>query len=138
MDDTSRDSGWTFGRFLTRVVPAWVFIGLVFVLGSLASTPEPSFSLGIPWDKVAHFGVFLLLYPLALRAERFVHPDRGRAWLLVGTLFWVSAVGALLELYQVALPHRSAELADWVADTLGAAFAAGCVAVFSAWRHRRG
>jgi len=92
----------------------------------------------IPWDKIGHFAIFAALYPFALRAERFVHPRR--VWMNSGirALIRVIALGGLLEIYQAALPHRSAELADWAADSLGALFGAVVVLGVGAWwRGRR-
>lgn len=75
------------------------------------------------FDKVAHFFVFGLLATLVAR-NGFV-PRFG--WLAV---LLVSAFGASDEWHQSHTPGRSAEVADWVADTLGAAMA---VTVYARW-----
>lgn len=124
-----------FERFASNVFPSWGFVLLIFVAGSLRFVPYPPVDIAIPWDKVFHFVGFAALYPVALRAERFVYPRR--AWLSSGvrTLVRVIAIGGLLEIYQAALPHRSAELIDWAADSLGALF--GALVVFGAVELRR-
>lgn len=127
-----------FEQFASNVLPAWGFVLLVFVAGSLRFVPYPPVEVPIPWDKISHFVGFAALYPLALRAERFVHPRR--AWLNSGlrSLIRVIALGGLLEIYQAALPHRAAQLGDWAADSLGAAFGAlvvlGAIALRRRWR----
>ncbi len=124
-----------FENFASNVFPAWGFVLLVFVAGSLRFVPYPPVEFLIPWDKVSHFVAFAALFPLALRAERFVHPSR--KWLNSGvrSLVRVIALGGLLEIYQAALPHRAAELGDWVADSLGAIF--GAIVVLGAIELRR-
>ncbi|MBA3850203.1 MAG: hypothetical protein C0502_09455 [Opitutus sp.] len=80
-----------------------------------------------PWfpgaDKGVHFLVFGLLATLVVRngfAPRQV-------WVAV---LAVSVFGATDEWHQSFTPGRSVEVADWVADTLGAAVA---VAAYAAW-----
>lgn len=66
-------------------------------------------------DKVIHFSVFGLIATDVARAL-----GRRRGWwaILIVSLFGISD-----ELRQSLTPGRSVEVADWVADTLGAAFA---------------
>lgn len=45
-----------------------------------------------------------------------------------------SLYGAVDELHQATVPGRSADVADWVADTLGAAFA---VTLAVLWQRQR-
>ena len=63
-----------------------------------------------PWDKLYHasnFGVLAaLLYPVA-----------GRAWLAV---LLASLYGVSDEAHQAFVPGRSADVGDWLADTVGA------------------
>jgi len=81
----------------------------------------PSVGLpGLPFDKLAHFGVFGLLATAIVRLE-----PAGR-WPLLGA-WWgvviVSVFGGTDEWLQSLTPMRSMEFGDWVADTLGAAVA---------------
>ncbi len=67
------------------------------------------------FDKVVHFSVYGLLGTLVLRAlggQRW-------GWAIVA----VSLFGVSDEIHQHFTPGRSTELADWVADTLGATVA---------------
>jgi VanZ family protein len=79
-------------------------------------------------DKVVHFLIYGLLATLTVR----IRPGRGFAILavLAASLFGVSD-----EWHQSFTPGRSVELADWAADTSGAALA---VFLYVRWsRYRR-
>ncbi len=67
----------------------------------------------VDFDKVAHFSLFGLLASLVVRTG---FPPR-RAWVAVAV---VSLFGLTDEWHQSFTPGRSVEVADWVADTLGA------------------
>lgn len=109
------------GGFIKNVVPALVWTVALFFGGGGPPPPEgPGELIGIPSDKLLHAVAFLVLAVLSARAVRYELPNRARAW-LVGLAVVVSvAVGVLLEVYQLALPDRSAEVADAVADSIGA------------------
>lgn len=74
-------------------------------------------------DKIAHFFVYGLLATLLCRLG---NGWRGAAWALLA----VSAFGATDEWHQSFVPGRSSEVADWVADTVGAALA---VSLYAGW-----
>ena len=78
-------------------------------------------------DKVAHFALFGLLATLVVRSG---FPPR-RAWVAV---LLVSAFGLTDEWHQSFTPGRMVEVADWVADTLGAITA---VALYVRWPRYR-
>ncbi len=124
----SREVPKTQGGFWLQVAPALLYAALVFY-GGTVDLPQPRFeSGGVPLDKVAHFGAFALMQLLWWRAIGYELPGfnpRTRAWLgaLLATL-----LGGTLELYQSALPHRSADLLDFAADAFGAVLAALLVA----------
>ena len=80
------------------------------------------------FDKVAHFFVYGLLATLVARNL----PVSRRVWLAI---LLVSLFGASDEWHQSFTPGRSATVADWVADTLGAALAA---AAYAGWAGYRG
>ena len=111
----------SFRGLLLHVGPAALYVALVFWGGSLATGELPRIAYS---DKVLHLIGFAVMQPLMFRALRYLRPGSG-----LGTQIWVGAllasgVGAALEVYQMALVYRSAELLDWVADTVGAALAA--------------
>jgi VanZ family protein len=106
---------------------AWpVALALVIVLAS--SRPRlaaPGIEYG---DKYGHFAVYGLLATLICRLGS---GWRAAAWALVAaSLFGVSD-----EWHQSFVPGRSTEVADWVADTCGAALAVG---LYTAWHAYRG
>ena len=92
---------------------------VVFFASGRSSVASPGW-IGI--DKVAHFAVFGLLGILVARTQ----PPR-RWWL--GILI-ASAYGGADEWRQSFTPGRFVEVADWVADTLGALVG---VAVYARW-----
>ena len=78
-------------------------------------------------DKVIHFAVFGLLATLVCRL--------GRGWQAAAwSLLAVSAFGATDEWHQSFVPGRSSEVADWIADTAGAALA---VILYTGWMRYR-
>jgi VanZ family protein len=112
-------------------LPALLYIGLVFVGGSLPTQPKIGLAHS---DKALHLVVFGGLALVLFRAIR-----HERREMRLGQQLWMAAlgaslVGALLEVYQLALPYRSGEVLDWVSDTIGAALAALGVAILA--RHR--
>lgn len=109
-------------------VPRWVWpvalaIGITTASGQ-SSMPAPEI---INFDKLAHFLVFGLLATLVARVERVsTWPILGMGWAVV----LVSAFGGVDEWHQGHTPGRYVEVADWVADTLGAALA---VTLYARW-----
>lgn len=89
---------------------------------------------GIPHlDKIVHFSVYGLLATLVVRNGGTSAKDsnwRAALWALA----LVSAFGASDEWHQSFVPGRSVELADWLADTLGAALAVGLYAGVARYR----
>jgi len=89
----------------------------------------------VPWiapdivniDKVVHFSIFGLLATLVARAG--FNGQRGWWAVLIVSLF-----GMTDEWHQSFTPGRAVEIADWVADTLGAITAVG---LYIYWRWYR-
>lgn len=69
-------------------------------------------------DKVAHFGMYGLIGWFAGRGWRAVSVA-GRRWALASVVL-IAGMGAADEYRQSLVPGRSAEVADWLADALGA------------------
>jgi VanZ family protein len=111
------------GGFIVHVLPALLWTLAIFIGGSVGAS-APELPIGVPFDKVQHLLAFFGLQFLCFRALRYQLPERSR-----GALLWIAAlvsllVGIALELWQLGLPNRSAEVADAVADGIGAAAAA--------------
>lgn len=107
------------GAALTEVGPAVLYVVAIFVGGSL-SGGETYVPLT---DKQLHAIAFGAMVPLLVRAVGFVRPAFSLPVRLVVSAGLSSALGALLEIWQAILPHRDADVFDWVADTIGAVVA---------------
>jgi VanZ family protein len=104
--------------FWVQVAPALAYAALIFVGGTIAM-PELPVGPPMPSDKLMHFAVFGGLQILMFRAVRWGRSQAGPATQNVLAALLSSAAGALLEFWQASLPHRSAELGDWLADHVG-------------------
>jgi len=79
-------------------------------------------------DKLLHAAEYAVLGGLLAHALRFAGVPPRRA--LIAAVLLASAFGATDEFHQSFVPGRSADVADWVADTLGAAIGASLVIAF--------
>ena len=105
---------------LTVVVTAVLTIAMLWPLEAPPPAPEGS-------DKLVHFIAFAALaFPLA---------RTGRLGLLP-VFIGASAFGAIIELIQPTF-NRSAELSDWVADTLGVLIGIGLGLAYRRVRQHR-
>ena len=110
-------------RLSLLVALSWM--GLLFYLSHQPSLPTPSLFSG--QDKLIHAVVYgalgvMLLAAQPLRAGRY-------SWRRIGaSVLLASLYGASDELHQSFVTGRSAEIGDWVADTLGALIAVLAVA----------
>lgn len=115
-------------RFLSRGWKGWTWplaLAATIVYASGRGPVAAPDIVGI--DKVTHFFVFGLLASLVAR-NGFLP---GVGWMAV---LIVSLFGITDEFHQSFTPGRSVEVADWVADTLGAAVA---VLVYARWEAYR-
>ena len=96
---------------------------MIFLASGRGSVAAPDI---VNIDKITHFSVFGLLATLIARTQ----PPR-RWWL---GLVLASLYGMTDEFRQSFTPGRSVEVADWVADTLGAAVAVAAYAGWSGYR----
>jgi VanZ family protein len=119
--------------FARDVLPALLWIVALFFGGGGPPPPEgPGEVIGVPSDKLLHAIAFLVLALLSARAVRYGLPQRTRL-ARIGLAVSISmGIGVLLDVYQLALPDRSAEVADAVADAIGAVL--GGVALLSVKR----
>ncbi len=108
---------------------ALLWAGLTFWL---SSSPDAQgvggfINLSPPWDKFYHAGNFGVL-------AGFLYLATGRAWLAV---VLASVYGVSDEVHQSYVPGRSADAADWLADTAGAAVSVLLLFLFFRLRERR-
>jgi len=76
------------------------------------SQPEAAGLLSPPWDKLAHLLWYAVLSSLLL----FALGHRVWTWVLVAILLLLAGLD---EWHQFALPGRSPDVNDWLADALG-------------------
>ena len=105
---------------LTAVVTTALTAAMLWPLEAPPPAPKGS-------DKLVHFMAFVALaFPLACTGRFGVIP------ILIGA----SAFGAIIELIQPTF-NRSAELSDWVADTLGVLIGIGLGLAYRRVRRHR-
>jgi VanZ family protein len=118
-------------RRLGLWTPPIIYMMVIFLLSAL-SNPMPAVTTHV-WDKLLHlteYGGLALLFCRALVGE-------GLGWLatMLAAIALTSMYGASDEWHQMFTPMRSADVRDWVADTLGGTVG---VVVYAAGRIARG
>lgn len=92
---------------------------------SSQSDPMPVVTAHV-WDKLLHtleYGALAFLLARAVWGEGLSRPAA-----LVAAVILTSAYGATDEYHQSFVPNRSSDVADWMADTVGASLGAGLYA----------
>lgn len=91
---------------------ALIFAAVLLVLYFWGnSQPEAAGLIPPPWDKLAHLAWYAVLAGLLLLGLG----RRAWPWVLAGTLL----LAGWDEWHQFALPGRSPDIDDWLADALG-------------------
>lgn len=94
---------------------------LILAISGVSGVSNPSLPISFTFhDKAAHFLVFGLLATTLVRLPLFC---KGHWWMMLACIAIPSAFGGLDEWHQSWVPGRMVDVADWVADTLGAAVA---------------
>jgi VanZ family protein len=116
--------------FFIHVAPALLYVGAIFYGGSVPppQMPGPSFS---SQDKLMHALAFGIMLIAMVRAVRYFAPDATLKRVLWISFALVCAAGGALELWQMHIPNRSAELLDFLADSVGAGLVALAIGKFS-------
>jgi VanZ family protein len=122
--------------FATHVLPASAYVSLIFYGGliRIGALPEVGF---VASDKLLHALAFGGLALLLARAAHWFRPRLSQAKKLLFGAAGSSLLGLLLELCQALTVYRSADIWDWIADTLGALLACALAHVLFAWVPRR-
>ncbi len=105
-----------------------ISLAYTITVASGGSQPDIQIPTWIPsFDKIAHFFVFGLLATLFCRYRKLnrMNVYQGVFAIICTTLFGLSD-----ELHQFSNPERFFEIADWIADTLGAIVA---IIVYQNW-----
>jgi VanZ family protein len=109
---------------LRRWLPPLLWAGVIIFATSMPSDVVPQ--QVSTFDKTAHFGMYAVLGGLV---TRHLAETTGRWRAALAALTMAAVFGAFDEWHQQFIPGRSAELADWRADSLGAATGAFLVAL---------
>lgn len=117
--------------FATHVLPALSYAALLFYSGLIRLGELPEVGV-VPTDKLLHTLAFGGLALLLARAADWFWPAFSFAKKLVYGALGSSVAGLALELCQALTPYRSADVWDWIADSLGAALASG--GFYALWR----
>ena len=110
--------------------PAWAMMVIIFVLSSMSQLPRVPGGFDVD-DGVAHAVAYGVLAALLLRgltggALRRVSVEAAWLAVLLATLYGVTD-----EVHQRFVPGRTAEVADLIADAVGAIAAAGLIWAWS-------
>lgn len=123
-----------WGTWVHGALPL-AFTWLIFVRGSAPAEPD---AIQVN-DKLAHAVVFMVLAllcgPLAAHVWiRGGRPGTRSLFPFVAACAGYSMfVGAALEVWQAGIPHRTADVWDWVADAVGALVAAFLLSSMLPW-----
>lgn len=95
----------------------FLYCGFIYWLSDQPSLPVPM--LFPHQDKVHHGGAYFIMGLLAVRCFNFF--IRNPVLLCLVSLLFCSIYGVFDEWHQSFVPGRDADVADWVADSAGAA-----------------
>ena len=119
-DTVSKPLAWSWWRWA-------VVVGYMAAIFAVSGGPGPRLPTGGQWDKVLHAGAYAAMSVLVIWAltRGRLRAATGRM-LVVGVLI-AAAYGATDELHQYFVPGRQADVADLLADAIGAIAAAGAI-----------
>ncbi|HJK90044.1 MAG TPA: VanZ family protein [Polyangiaceae bacterium LLY-WYZ-15_(1-7)] len=117
-------------------LPAFAYMALIFAVSSIAVVAPMIDSFPLK-DKGVHFLEYAVLGFLCAHAALRTWPDRAPLRTLALGAFLATAWGLSDELHQAFVPGRSAEVADLVADAIGALAGAGLRGVVRQFATRR-
>ena len=120
----------TSGRFLRYWLPPLLYLALIYLLSDMSRPPLPG-----DWDgNLLHYPEYAVLGFLLARAFQGERPGGPSLPSLLGAFLLAVVLGALDEVHQSFVPGRMPDPADWLHDTVGAAFGA---AAWGVWRWAR-
>ena len=113
----------------TRWLPVGLWVALILTVTSVPTIPVPGRA---GTDKLGHFALYFVLGVLSARAAE--NARSGPRAAAIAALVAIALFAAADEWHQRFIPHRSAEVADWIADVGGAAVG---IAAYTWLRARR-
>lgn len=123
----------SFKQYLSRWLPALLWMGLIFSLSAqpnLRVAPDPVWDLVI--RKIGHFGVYAVLGVLLWMALEGRTPATSRSFALAALITAAYAVSD--EFHQGFVPGRGPSVLDVAIDVAGASFGLGLVALCCRFR----
>jgi len=107
-------------RFLSYWAPIILYCTIIFIQSSFVSLGN---NLHIPQvDKFLHFIIFAILAVLFYRAYNTLSINNNIKLVVFLSIISASLYGLSDEIHQYFVPFRSAEVADFIADSIGACF----------------
>ena len=102
---------------LRRWWPPLVWVGAILIATSIPGRFIPVIGPAHT-DKVVHLTMYGILgFLIARSMDDPIRPSRMRA--AIGAFLVCTAMGAADEWHQLYIPGRSADVADWTADSIG-------------------
>lgn len=102
---------------------AWLAValwaGAIFYLSSLTGREIERIAPFDFWDKAMHFSAYAVGGVLLGAALRWSFPAWSWKKIIVTGALSLSLYGVSDEIHQMFTPFRSADVSDWIADTLG-------------------
>lgn len=118
-----------------------LLVGFIIFIGTCVIEPEtvPDLPSSLPWDKIAHFGMFFLLSGVSLLDYYKLHAESPPVfrWIFWGFVIPVIYGGVIEMLQKYIFISRSAETGDWIADILGSAMATLLAIILLQKRNKR-
>jgi len=115
-------------------LPVALDAALIFFLSSIPRLPSPP---GPFSDKHFHFASYALFATLLVRAFASARLRNVTGRVAIVAILLAALYGATDEIHQMFVPGRSADPYDLLADTLGAAAAAGLLLAWAIIRRRQ-
>ncbi len=132
----SQVAGPTRARVALAWAPAAAYMALIFTISSFR-VELPALPAVPMRDKLIHLVEYGVLGFLCAHATLRTWPRKSRRRMLALGAFLAAAFGLSDELHQAFVPGRSAELLDFVADTIGASCGAYARGFFSRFARPR-
>jgi VanZ family protein len=111
---------WPRRRVYWRWLLVLAYAGAIFMLSSMPGDTVPTVKVS---DKLLHAVLFGGLAILVCRALRVQTSTRSCSFIAITSLLITVCYGITDEVHQLFVPRRAAELADVMADSLGALLA---------------
>lgn len=107
-------------KYRRKLLRWFLVLGYCLIIFYLSSSRSSNRIFNInQYDKIVHFAAFLFLGILAYRAVKMPDFEISVKNAVFLTFIFSSIFGVLIELNQLFIPYRRAELGDIVADMLG-------------------